>query len=99
MGLNEAKLVPSFITSAVSGLELIMLQLQQPEFAMILQSSYFHESLVINSRLNEHFLFVVPKLHPYYLHVVDFFSTPSNHHHLLLKSHQFSCDPFLEKQV
>ena len=72
MGLNEAKLVPSFITSAVSGLELIMLQLQQPEFAMILQSSYFHGSSAINSGLNKHFLFGTPKLLPYYLHVMDF---------------------------
>ena len=54
---------------------------------MILQSSYFcefYESLVMNSGFNKH-LFVACILLPYYLHVVDFFSTPCNHHHFLLK--------------
>ena len=50
-----------------------LLKLQQPEFAMILQPSFFHGSLVVNSGLNEHLLFAASKLLPYYMHVVDFF--------------------------
>ena len=87
MGLNGAKLVTSFITSVVSDLEFWQMpQLHQPEFAMILQSSHFHKSLVMNSGLIKHFLFVATKLLPYYLQVVDFFSTPCNHHHFLLRN-------------
>ena len=40
-----------------------------------------------------------PKLFPCYLQMVDFFPTPSNHHHFLQKNHQFSCDPFLERHI
>ena len=50
-----------------------LLKLQQPEFAMILQPSFFHGSLVVNSGLNEHLLFAASKLLPYYMHVMDFF--------------------------
>ena len=57
-----------------------LLWLQQPKFVMILQSSYFHGSLVVNSGLIEHFLSVASKLLPYSLLVVDSFSTPSNHY-------------------